>query len=635
MAEAVLETPKPRPAKAAPRRKREGAGSRPSLGALPAIAILSAAGLVAIALGNNDAREAEGAGQVLFWAGLTTIYGPIAMRLLSTSASRAERLGLALLLGVATFLVKVLYSPTFYPPFDELATWRQTEELLRSGHLFASNPIAAGFPGFPGLETVTAAIAQLAGFNVFHSGVVVIGLARVGLVLALFLLLERVTGSARGAGIGVAIYACNPSFLYFDSQFGHESLALMLGAVALLVVVIRSESPQLSARAAAGLLGATILLAAGLAATHHMTSYAISAFLLIWAGLSAYAYRKGQIGRPERGPLLPALIMTGCAAFWFVFVGGGDTIAELGSVFTDAFDSVVRLIFGGSGPKTLFQGSSESNTAVARGLAFASVIPLLALIPVGLRVVWKSRNPLWQTLAAAAVLYPVTLGLRLTLSGTETSQRASEFVFVGLAFFAALVVGRLRMPSTRLRRALAGLAFAAVATTMFCGAFIVSELPATRQPGPYLVGGDARSVNAQSMAAARWSAEHLPRDSRVLTDRANGTLLGSYGELKPVLGQIHGISVTRVFFSETLDRVDREVIRDDEIEYVLVDRRLSRELPILGFYFEPAEPRAYERKGPIDEAALAKFRLAAGINRIYANGPIAIYATSALAEGQG
>ena len=632
MAEAVLESPKSTPTAGARRPQGKTRAPRPSLGALPAIALLSAAGLVAIALGNNAARETEGAGQVLFWVGLTIVYAPIAVRLLSTSASRAERLGLVLLLGVATFLVKVLYSPTFYPPFDELATWRQTSELLHSGHLFADNPIAAGFPGFPGLETVTAAVAQLTGFNVFHSGVVVIGLARVGLVLALFLLLERVTGSARGAGIGVAIYACNPSFLYFDSQFGHESLALMLGAATLLVVVVRAETPRLGERTAAGLLGATILLAAGLAATHHMTSYAVSVFLLVWAALAAYAYRREGVERPARGPLLPALIMTGCAVFWFVFVGGSDTIAELGSVFSDAFHSVVRLLFGGSGPKTLFQGSSQSNTAAARALAFASVIPLLILLPVGLRAVWRSRNPLWQALAAAAVLYPVTLGLRLTLSGTETSQRASEFVFVGLAFFAALVVDRLAMPRARLRRALVGLAFAGVATTMFCGAFIVSELPATRQPGPYLVGGDARSVNAQSLAAARWSAEHLPPDSRVLTDRANGTLLGSYGELKPVLGQIHGISVTRVFFSPTLDRVDREIVRDDEIEYVLVDRRLSRELPILGFYFEPAEPRAYERKGPIAEAALAKFGLAAGMNRIYANGPIAIYATSALRE---
>ena len=40
------------------------------------------------------------------WAVL--IYGPIAFRLLSLSASRAERIGLVVLMGVALFLVKML-----------------------------------------------------------------------------------------------------------------------------------------------------------------------------------------------------------------------------------------------------------------------------------------------------------------------------------------------------------------------------------------------------------------------------------------------------------------------------------------------------------------------------------------------
>ena len=74
---------------------------------------------------------------------------------------------------------------------------------------------------------ITAPLAQLADIGIFLSGTIVIGTARLVLMLALFLFLERVIGSARAAGIGVAIYACNPSFLYFDSQFGYESLALV------------------------------------------------------------------------------------------------------------------------------------------------------------------------------------------------------------------------------------------------------------------------------------------------------------------------------------------------------------------------------------------------------------------------
>ncbi|HEY6549844.1 MAG TPA: hypothetical protein VIY71_01445, partial [Solirubrobacterales bacterium] len=291
---------------------------------------------------------------------------------------------------------------------------------------------------------------------------------------------------------------------------------------------------------------------------------------------------------------------------------------------------VTRLIFGGSGPKTLFQGGGDHNPALARAFAFASVIPLLALIPFGLWQTWRTRRPLWQALAIVALLYPVTLGLRLTLSGTETSQRASEFVFVGLAFFAAVLVAKAPWPKRPLKKFAAGAALAVLATVIFCGAFIVAQLPSTRQPGPFLVGADARSVSPQGLAAARFTAEHLPTESRTLADRSNGTLLGSYGLLDPVLGNIDGIPVARVLFSEEFDDVNRTVIVDDEIEYLVVDQRLSRELPSLGFYLEPEEPRAFTRKQPLDPQALDKFGPDTGLDRIYTNGPIAIYATSRL-----
>src|SRR5262249_7224413 len=154
---------------------------------------------------------------------------------LSSSASRAERISLAVLLGVSLFVVKILASPTGFVRFDELGTWRATNDVLQTGHLFSLNPMIVSTKGFPGLESVTAAVASLTGLSIFHSGLIVLGVARTMLVVVLFMFIERVTGSARAAGIGVAVYACNPSFLYFDSQFAYESLALPIALVLLLV----------------------------------------------------------------------------------------------------------------------------------------------------------------------------------------------------------------------------------------------------------------------------------------------------------------------------------------------------------------------------------------------------------------
>jgi hypothetical protein len=605
-----------------------------------------------IALGNNAARAGTGgATQALFWGGLVVIYAPITFRLLSVSASRAERMSLVALLGLSLFVVKILASPTGFVRYDELGTWRATHDLLQTGHPYSANPLVVSTAGFPGLETVTAAVAQLAGLSIFHAGLVVLGAARTALVILLFLLLERVTRSARAAGIGVAVYACNPSFLYFDAQFAYESLALMVAA-ALAVLALRwseRDRPQ-GAQRAGGLVAAMALLAATLTVTHHMATYALLAFLVAWATLAALANRTRPAGTaPENGvgtmrgwgarcrllldgPGLPALIVAAMAIAWFAFVAGAVTVDELGKVLTGAVDSTLRLVFGGSGAKTLFAGGGQTNPLAARALAIGSAIPLLALIPFGLRRTWRApdSSPLWRALALVAALYPVTLALRLTLAGSETSQRASEFVFVGVAFFAGLLISELTWPERRLRRTAKGLALTVVAVVVFLGGFIIGELPATRQPGPFLVSAEDRSIGPPALAAAGFAAANLPPNSRILVDRPNGTLLGSYGGLNPVFGTIRGIPITRVFFSKRFDRADRRVIRNDLVDYIVVDRRLSRALPVLGYYFDPDERGAFSRTKPISSSSLTKFRHARGLSRIYSNGRIAIYDTSAL-----
>jgi hypothetical protein len=618
--------------------RRRAAQRRPSLGLAPLLALVAAGGLVLVALGNNAARESAASAQPLFWGGLALIYAPIVFRLLATTASRAERISLAVILGASLFVVKILYSPTGHTPYDELAAWRQTDDLLRSGHLFSANPLVLGYRGFPGLETVTAAVSQLTGLSIFHAGLVVVGLGRLALMLTLFLLLERVTRSARAAGIGVAVYACNPSFLYFDSQFGHESLALPIAAI-LLLVAVRWVDRMNRSRAVSGLLGAMVLLTCTLAITHHMTSYALLIFFAAWAGLTALAGSRGgdalaaRLRPSANGPALPALLLAVTAGFWFILVAGSGTLAELGGVFTGTVESAVRLVFGGGGSKTLFAGNGQTNSAVGRALAVGSIIPLLVLVPFGLRRTWRGRDssPLWRALALAGALYPLTLALRLTAAGTETSQRASEFVFLGLAFFAALLISELRWPSDWFRRSSKALALTATATVVFLGGLIVAQLPATRQPGPFLIGAEARSISPQGLAAAHFAASNLPAGSRTLVDRPNATLLGSYGHLDPVLGnEINGIPVARVFFSKTFDSADRRVIVDDRIDYIVVDRRLSRARPVIGYYFESGEPGAYTRKAPIGPSSLTKFRHVPGLDRVYANGAIAIYDTAGL-----
>jgi len=625
--------------------------SRPELrfGFAPLLAVVAALGLLMVAVGNNAARLDEAHAQPLFWGGLIVIYAPIALRLFSVSASREERIALSILLGGSLYVFKVLYEPTSFNLHDELGTWRQTSDLISSGRALSDNPIVTGYAGFPGLELFTSALSKLGDLRIFLSGTIVIGLARLALMLGLFLFLERATRSSRAAGIGVALYACNPSFLYFDSQFGYESIALVIAAALLLATVDWSDPRSLGRRRSpAGLIAAMAILSATLAITHHMTSYAMVGFLGLWALMIAFAGGRGARGAaaavsPSRfafsrapwldGPGLPALFLALAAGGWFAFEASHVTTAELGSVLKEAIESVIHLITGESGSKTLFQSAGQTNTTAARVLGIASIVPLLALIPLGLLRTWRGRgapNPLWRALSVVALFYPLTMLLRFTQAGTETSQRASEFVFLGLAFLGGLLLSELPWGGDRSRRLRLGLGLSALTTVIFLGGFIVGESPVTRQPGPFLVGGEARAISPQGLAAAQFAASKLPPGSRVLVDRPNSTLISSYGYLDRVSGSIEGISVTRVFTSKRFDAIDQRVISNDEIDYIVVDRRLTHEPPAGGYYFESTEPDANTYESPLDLAALRKFNRLRGLSRIFDNGAIAIYDTSGL-----
>lgn len=605
----------------------EAGGRRPMPAVIiVALAISAAFGVLLVALGNNAARTGAGAAQPLFWSGLVLIFAPIALRQLSRSAPRSERLILVCLLSIALFFVKVLYSPTGFDFYDEFGWWRATHDLLQSGHPFSANPLVITTGGFPGLDLFTAPLSQLGQLSIFDSGTLVVGFVRTMLFVALFLFFERAARSTRAAGIAVVIYACNPSFLYFNAQFAYESVALLLGITLLLLTIRWSDSDGLDRAGVRSLAIAIVLTATTLAVTHHMTSYGMFGLLLLWAVLTLLQDKHLPL---IRTPMLPAIALGIAASAWFTFVAGGVTVSELGGVLGGAARSFFDLLVGGSGPKKPFEAGGQTNSLLARSIAVVSVLCLAAVIPIGIKKTWRwpRYDPLQLTLSLIAIAYLGTLALRLTANGTETSQRASEFVFIGLAYLAAMVVaGIRRIPGSR------GLALvtACLGTVVFLGGFIIGEPPQGRQPGPFLVSAERRSVSAQGLAAARFAAEHLPPGSRILVDHSNAMLMGSYGGLDPVTQKVGNTPISRVFTDRTFDAPARRVLTLGRIRYIVVDRRLARSAPVAGYYFTSEEPNAYDITEGISYQALSKFNGVPGLTKIYANGAISIYDTSGL-----
>ena len=67
------------------------------------------------------------------------------------------------------------------------------------------------------------------------------------------------------------------------------------------------------------------------------------------------------------------------------------------------------------------------------------------------------------------------------------------------------------------------------------------------------------------------------------------------------------------------------MLRAGKVRYVLVDRRLSSALPLVGVYTERGEAANGPVTTPIDPAALGKYDLIPGVSRVYDSGNIQVY----------
>jgi len=261
--------------------------------------------------------------------------------------------------------------------------------------------------------------------------------------------------------------------------------------------------------------------------------------------------------------------------------------------------------------------------------AFASVLLLLLGSPFGLWQLWRRHraSALALALAVAALAYPASLAARFTVYGAEAANRSSEFIFVALAFVVAVGAVEFGLPRSR-TWGLRPLLFLLGATVIFSGGVIVGNPAWARMPGPYLVGADTRSIDRQGIETAEWTRAFLGPGNRIVTDRTNETLLGTYGEQRPVTSYGDREPAYLAFFARALGPSERAVVLHARVRYIVVDQRLSRALPLIGVYYEVGEPGTYHRTTPIDAGALAKFDDVPELSRLYDSGAIVIYDAS-------
>jgi hypothetical protein len=589
------------------------------LGWLPALSVTVALGLLEVALADTAARRGLASAELLFWLGLLVIFVPVAWRLLARAATEWERIGLVAVLGVGLYLVKVLHSPGGFTFVDEFIHWRTADTILTSHHLYHVNPLLPVSPLYPALEIVTSAISSMSGLSIFGAGILVVGVARLILVLSLYLLYRQVSGSPRVAGLGVLLYMGSPNYLYFDAQFAYESLALPFAALVLAAVASRTRA---NTERRLGLT-VVIVLGIGLVTTaHHLTAFALAALLVLWSAVAVLVQRRADVYQPAR-LFWTALLALVAALTWLIYVAS-QTISYLAPDVISAVREVVRLVTRESNPRQLFQSPTTGNVQPLweRMTGYGSVICVLLGLALGLWLLWRRRGNISTgvaALAVAALVYPLSLGIRLTAAGAEVSNRSSEFIFLAVALVLAMGVAGLQLRENLHRPA--GALFLIWAAVIFTGGVIVGWPPWAMQPGPYQVAADSRSVDLQGVDAALWLRHYLGANNRVATDRINTLLMGSYGRQRIITNLLDGVNVTPLFESSSLGPLQRFTIRRGKIQYIVADLRLSTALPQGGGYFEVDSTPTH----PIPRADLTKFSQWPGVSRVFDSGAIVIY----------
>lgn len=562
----------------------------------------------------------------IFWFGELVALVPLMLRLAGPSAARSERLALVTAAGLFAFVPKFLRDPTSPLYHDELGHWRQADAVFHAGHAFLPNALIHIITYFPGLELLTASLRNVTGLSTFQVGEMLLWLLHVIALIGVFVLIERLTRSARAGGLGALIYAANPSFMFFNSQFSYESLAIVFFIWALVCVVGAQTAAQTNgSRWRWALLG--LVMACACVVTHHLSSYALVAALACLS-LGAMWRRRRTLDARRRARLTWAftLVSAAIAGAWVVLVAPG-TIGYLSPYPSHAITEVLALLSHHSSPRQLFRGSSVP--AYERVAAFLTP-PLLAGL-VGLSLWRMVRNHRSQRasvlgLAAFGLFYFASLPVMLT-GESQGATRSWAFSYLGLSVILApfAVVVLRRFDLTFFRRIAALAATLGVLVVMLVGNVSLDVNAAYRFPGPYVYDSDTRSLTPELQSAANWLREYVGPNQNVVTDRDTGVALGTFGQQNLATAWA-GLPTWQLYFSSGLPSQHLlSALRGQGYRYLVVDTEMYHNLPEVGVYVEPDEPGAFARAHPPSLSALAKFASLPWLTEIFSTQHLRIY----------
>ena len=579
------------------------------------IALIASVGVFISSAGYADGRAGAGSnsgpGIALYWLGQVLILVPIAGRLISRrQMSNGSTITLIVILTVAEYLLKVNYTPLGFGFNDEFLHWRGTTNMLQSGKLFELNyglPIGTHYPG---IEEVTSALISATGLSVFEAGLVVAGIAHLLFICFLYLAFCVAIRSHRIAGIAILIYYSAPALTSFNSMFVYETLALAFLGFCIVAALRSAIEKSPSDRTRWFIVAVLSILATVI--THHITSYMLTAFLVLVAIASRLT---GSRNTALRFGILATISATSII-LWIAFIAP-DTISYFSPTIEGILSGLNQLTKSGSSDTPQTSTSPFSNTVIGA----IGILVISALIVIGCWQAWKRhrRHPWIIGMMIGCLGWFVDLGIRLgTPDGQELAGRAATFVYIPVSVLAAIALTRLvnSGPVRRWGVAITAVVVASIVSLLLDG--LANGWPPfwERLPGPHLVASFEASVNPEEVAASNWTLAQLGPGNRIAADNGIYPVLIGYGGQNPLQG------ISDLYSTPDWTPAIAAEAQGLQVQYVETDTRLTQSLPPAGTYF-PGETTFATKTIPL--ANLTKYDHVNGISRVYDDGNIKFY----------
>ena len=558
--------------------------------------------------------EGPDGAHVLFWVAVALMVLTVAA-LVAAGPTRTSGFVASLALGALLFLPKLLHSPTFFNYFDEMSHVRAVEELEAGGGLFVENPLNKAVEFYPGLAAAAGVLNSVTGLSTFVAGNLLILMLHALFLGALFLLYERMAGSRQIALLAVAVYAANPAYVFFESYFAYESFALPLAASAFVAVVL---SDRLAPRVRAAVVAIAIAIGLVVVVSHHVTSFVLALILLLSA-LSAL-WSRGRGDPAARVLLVAGTTVATAVAAWLLLVAP-YTSEYIAPTFSDSFEAV----------GTAAEGEFERRATPRSELPVyerygAYVFPFLlagAFLVASVGLLYRRafrREYMTPALVVVGSAYFISLPIAWLTSNSAVT-RTWEFAFLGVAPLVAIALAR---PLLRAPLVLRGLTVVLL-FVLFLGGISSRTTLAQGLPGSYEPSADPRSMTGDLLEASRWFRDRFGTGNVVMGDHAAFAVFGAYGDQQVVSGQGTGARPWLVFFPRQITPSVMTELNRDDVQFLVVDRRTTADLPRTGWYYSSNEPGAGTRSGPIPTESLDKFERSPAFETVYDNGNIVIY----------